>query len=135
MPRKSTLPDGYELQWRRAENYQSHFGKRQLALNLSPEIQSRYAGVCRLLPRPARLNVWGVDDYGYTEVGEAVVLAVRYGLESRLLLPWYWSDEGWADFQAQWSELPELVHTPCVQPSSCTQADARMTLAEKLYTK
>lgn len=134
MPRKSKQTETYQLQKARRDNWISHFEKRQLAQVLPDVMIDRYKTACSLLPRPAQLNVWGVDDYTWAELGQVAEIAVRYGLESRLLLPWYWSDKAWADLQEQWNLLPELVHIPCVQPATCTQQDGNRVMRVGMYT-
>lgn len=111
MPRQAVVIDVNE---HRAENYQYHFQRRQLA-RVHPD-RENIAALVSALPKPT-LNTYGVVSFE----GKAAwpvnsqYLRPYYDLGKKLgfdldLEYWYWSDAGWEEFERQWKELPEVVH-------------------------
>jgi hypothetical protein len=117
MPRKQK-PVIIDVNRRRADNYQWHFSCRQYAKN--HPYQTEIAACLRSLPRPT-LDIFGsecldgrpVGSYPEQNLEGFFSLAARFGLESACwMMYWYWSDQGWQEFEMQWQALPEVVHIP-----------------------
>jgi hypothetical protein len=113
MPRKAVVID---VTQHRAENYVHHFQRRQLARN-HPDREG-IALLVAALPKPM-LNIYGVVAFEgkaswptsshymrpYFELGK------RLGFDLDLEY-WYWSDQGWDDFEKLWQALPDFVNIP-----------------------
>ena len=135
MPRKSSglVVDVNDL---RGQNYQAHFRARAFVQAL-PE-RSLMVSFVAQLERP-RLGIFGNTEFAgdrdglFSFAGALWLLPEPYYqlarhfklLDPGLLVYWYW--DGWADLEAQWSELPEVVHIPLCTTSRvvhiCTQAE------------
>lgn len=101
----------------RAKFYASHFEARQMARN-HPE-RENIARLVASLPK-AELTVYGAPGFeGKIDAMwpiQSIYMLPRYELAARIkvepisLYTWYWSDEGWAEFEKLWRNLPENVH-------------------------
>jgi hypothetical protein len=133
MPRKNKTRTMIEVNQIRADNYVYHFQRRQLARN-HPE-REHIAQLVAALPKPM-LNIYGVAAFEgkaswpiqshymrpyfelWKRLGQNFELELEY---------WYWSDEGWADFEKLWQALPEFVNIPlCTTGKNvhiCTQEE------------
>lgn len=94
------------IQRDRMENYISHFETRNLVKAMEVEVQEQLVRISRHLPKPV-LNAYGCDSYTDQENYDICQLGNAEGLKADILNPWYISEEGWADFQSQWQQLPE----------------------------
>lgn len=98
----------------RAENYASHFQCRQRAL-VDPN-REEISKLVAHLPKPT-LNIYGVPAFEGKVMWPTTShyfqsyfeLHKKLGFELDLEY-WYWSDAGWAEFEKQWQELPEVIH-------------------------
>jgi hypothetical protein len=43
---------------------------------------------------------------------EIIDIAIRLRVESWYIGWWYWSDEGWREFEKLWADLPEVINNP-----------------------
>ena len=110
----------------RADNYQSHL-KYKAFVHTLPIYKNVLPYVGALL-RP-RLGLFGntefeteSQEYGGTFFFDGAYwllpesyyrLAQTFDLhEPGCLAYWYWTPEGWAELERQWSQLPEVVHIP-----------------------
>lgn len=116
-----------EIQTVRARWYKAHFDNRAQAetlLRQQPDLARVYVYLCSRLEAPA-LGVMGNYERTATHPDgtaklwpprEAFQLAQsRSDLDYFLVCPWYWSADGWAEFQRLWANLPEpvdFVHSP-----------------------
>lgn len=101
----------------RAENYQEHFQFRQFA-SVHPH-RDTVAKMVQALPAPS-LNRYGAASFPTSrgrsfaahstrELDAFYALGAQLGIDAWMLLSWYWSDDGWAEFQRCWQALPETV--------------------------
>jgi hypothetical protein len=109
MKRKRKVDTVHSL---RADNYVWHFGARHFARAFPDRVL--VARLVERLPRP-RLGLFGQEVFDDMELGEWLMPVGYYELSNRFdihpgrLLHWYWSDDGWHDFELLWQELPEAV--------------------------
>lgn len=101
-------PKTIDVQRARRDNYVAHFDNRKYVAALPPELQMCYLEASRAIITP-KLNPYGADSYSDEEWTLIINLAQQRGLQAFYVNPWYASDEGWAEFQRQWQELPEEV--------------------------
>jgi hypothetical protein len=95
-----------QTQKERGENYEVHFSCRQQFKAMDTDLQQRIRNVCEVM-RPARLNMFGNDDYTDDEQARLINLANQNHVPASLCLIWYTSDHHWDNFQVQWQNLPE----------------------------
>lgn len=109
MPRKSdsTVID---IHVSRANWYQAHFSRRQFALAHPARERASVARACQHI-RPT-LTIYGGECLPKCQEDEIIDIGIGLKIESWFVGWWYWSDEGWREFERLWAELPEPVHTP-----------------------
>jgi len=116
MPRLVTAKD---IQKARSEWYPVHFDARKMAAAYPQQVQASVARMLEIVPRP-RLNIYGGLYHGYfddPQIWPEVLRIARTSDHDVLLMVWwYWSDPGWADFQEQWKALPEELRPFTGQP-------------------
>jgi hypothetical protein len=91
----------------RAENYSHHFECRATVKSMDPVQVERYQRAVAELPKFPHLNVFGCDDWGQAEWDVIIGIAKHHTLDAWFINPWYLSEDGWAEFQRQWQELPD----------------------------
>lgn len=104
MPRKKVRID---VELTRRDNYIQHLDNRKYVKALPPELQMTYLTATYALHKMPTLSAFGADSYNDEDWQLIVNLAQQRGLQAFYINPWYTSDEGWADFQAQWQNLPD----------------------------
>ena len=104
----SRKPANFNIQKIRRDNYITHFEAREYIKALPPELQMCYLEASRDVI-PPKLNPYGADSYSDSEWLIIIRLAQSRGLQAYYINQWYVTDEGWAEFQRQWQELPEEV--------------------------
>lgn len=115
MPRKrETVIDINAI---RAKFYAENFSYRQFARN-HPE-RENIARLVKSLPQPT-LTVYGAPgfedkiDVSWPSSSKYMLpyyeLCKKTGVDVPNLYFWYWSDEGWKEFERLWQGLPDLVH-------------------------
>ena len=128
MPRKTSTDMGLDIYALREANWVCKVENRQFALAQPVKVRRFVAGLIAHI-RPA-LNVYGCADLSEAQeaelwrIWEGHCRGLGEGMRARLLW-WYWSDEGWAELQKLWEDLPTVVHMPL-----CTNR----TLVHSLYT-
>lgn len=111
----------------RARWYAAHFNNRAQAEAIQrqqPELARVYQYLCSRIEAPV-LGIMGNYESAETHPDgtrkiwpppAAFTLAQgRADLDYFLVCPWYWTAEGWQEFQRQWANLPEpwdFVHSP-----------------------
>lgn len=105
-----------EIQRSRQDWYIYHLNYRQIAQALPADIVRAYIQATDAVA-PPKMTIFGGLPGDYPD-RSAYELAARLRLDVNLINPWYLTAEGWADFQALWTQLPEpvdLYTAPCVQ--------------------
>ena len=93
----------------RANNYAHHFECRKFMKMYPQDVINHYKLVCETYIQPPLLNAFGADSYDDLTWKEFIRIANSEKLQASLLISWYITDEGWAAFQKQWFELPEVT--------------------------
>jgi len=117
MPRPIKLT-AKDVQRARRDWYIFHVEKRQKFLAMPPNTQHIYENAAMRVSAP-RMTIYGGLEADHPTADEYRALMMVQGMQDiDLANPWYVSDEGWADFQRIWQELPEpvdLYTEGCVQ--------------------
>ena len=121
MPRKNE--NEIDIHKSRLNWYQAHFSRRQFALAHPAKERASVARACQHI-RPV-LTIYGGEHLPKEQENEIIDLGISLKIESWFIGWWYWSDEGWREFEKLWADLPEVVHMPL-----CTNR----TLVHSSYT-
>jgi hypothetical protein len=109
MARKIRSVTFQELEIARADNYRSHYERREFVKTWPADLLAKYQAAVAQAPQ-AVLSLAGADHYSDDDLTRLVEVANQYGVDAWLLNAWYLFPQGWEIFQSEWANLPELVH-------------------------
>lgn len=121
-----------KINQRRGENWEEHYEFRRFALT-HPRREEIGRAVATL-PRPSLGVTGGAVVCGKAwaacsthDAAQFLEIGKLYGVSYWMLLWWYWTTEGWQEFNDLWANLPEVVHIPLCTTGEvvhiCTQGE------------